>query len=555
MVSSGSKGSAVNITQVQACLGQMNVQGGRIPMDWGDRTATEFSEDRHSPAARGFISHSYLEGLTPWEMYCHSMSGREGLIDTAIKTAQTGYTERKLMKFLENVVTCADGTVRDGERIIQFLYGDDGFDAVRVETQRVKPLKGADAAMVAMLREAEHFPVPIHRIVQNMRDIGGVGHTCGTPVHTGNEKLDAFISVHTPIMIPSTRKIFEEEIRSRLDRARVCPYEGVGALAAQSIGERTTQCTLNTFHFAGIGSKNVTMGIPRLDEILRVAKFPKTPVTTVRDRAALKLRHVKIHPLQPQEGDTIGNYWDFPDGGITEEEAFHRWGEPTRMVLELEDIRGIFEYVAYSDTPGRYVCDVYGEIPEEIGVPGAEWCKWIDDHVETTLQDLDKIMEICECDTLYTNDIWKMFQTYGVECARSCLLIELRKILDHYGIYINSRHLTLLIDAMTCEGTLTPLSRHGLKSSKASALKRCTFEEVVTVLHDAALNNEVDLVDGISSCVLTGRVAKLGANAVTVFKDHVVEKKWKIDPPQEEGADTWIPESWMLAPASPTYEP
>ena len=172
MVNSGSKGSMVNITQVQACLGQMNVQGGRIPCQWNDRTATEFKRGEHTPTAKGFVSSSYLEGLTPFEMFAHSMSGREGLIDTAIKTAQTGYTERKLMKCLENVISCADGTVRDGNHVIQFVYGDDGFDAARMETQKVKPLKGARQEDTALLDESFHSPIPVHRLVKRMRLYG-----------------------------------------------------------------------------------------------------------------------------------------------------------------------------------------------------------------------------------------------------------------------------------------------------------------------------------------------------------------------------------------------
>jgi hypothetical protein len=127
-------------------------------------------------------------------------------------------------------------------------------------------------------------------------------------------------------------------------------------------------------------------------------------------------------------------------------------------------------------------------------------------------------------------------------------MIEIRKILDHYGIYINVRHLLLLIDTMTFRGYLTPLSRHGLKKSKASALKRCTFEEVVTVLHEAALKEEVDHVDEVSACILTGKCAKLGANTVTVMKDHVMEKKYQVERPKEdEGVDMWIPIPQMLA--------
>ena len=234
----------------------------------------------------------------------------------------------------------------------------------------------------------------------------------------------------------------------------------------------------------------------------------------MKDKAALQLKYDCIQDITmaPESTDSVGNYWDFPDGGISKGEAEAKWGKPTRLVLKADyDIVSMFKYAAYHKKGDRLVLDVYGEIPESRGVVGADWCKWIDDHVETTLQDLHEIMLVCDdIHSLYTNDICKMERTYGIECARMCLLIEIRKILDHYGIYINVRHLLLLIDAMTFTGHLTPLTRHGLKKSEASALKRCTFEEVVTVLHEAALKEEVDHVDEVSACILTGKVAALG---------------------------------------------
>lgn len=881
MVHSGSKGSLVNLTQVQACLGQMNVQGGRTPLQWRERTATEFERGENGPLSRGFVSHSYLEGLSPFEMFCHSMSGREGLIDTAIKTAQTGYTERKLMKCLENISVHSDGTVRDRDQIIQFQYGDDGFDAAKIETQQVKPLPGARQEDLAMLTEKTyHFPVPMQRILKNIQLYGGVRMECGIPIEfTDNKLLQAFINVHTPVMSAATSHRFHEMVQKCLDKAKISPGECVGALAAQSIGERTTQCTLNsvdynewlivhgypkdgcigeiiddimaengyeqkngshvtevsgmqaftvdkkgrtswqnithvtrhpprfykgsnllvkitlesgrtltasraksflvlsrskivpkegvdlrvgdevpvlmchntkcrgvsnlgfflgayyacgklegtgivfpesamdyfkrqiqfynpkfvkindtvkilcprlyfmvsnlgkfptlllqssaesrlafcrsymklkgivqegflmvetnrylrdgiafmlrgvgiectlskaglmlnpighkqlfepwqeykgvvfeaiveieaiqssrsyvydltvektknmcalngvacrdTFHFAGIGSKNVTLGIPRLREILSVSKHPKTPLTTLSDKKALSLKYDNIKDLScpVTEKDKIENYWVFPDGLMTKEEVYSRWGEPTRLVLNTDkSILSMFEYAAYQEYTDRIVVDAFGEIPKERGTKGAEWCKFVQGRVETTLQDLHKIMCVCDdLTSLYTNDIYKMQCVYGIECARSCLMIEIRKILDFYGIYVNSRHLTLLADAMTVKGELTPLSRHGLKKSKCSALKRCTFEEVVTVLHEAALKEEVDLVDGVSPCILTGKVAKIGSNCVDIVKDHIMEKKYEQPrPSEEEGADMWIPIPTMPVPGTPTYSP
>ena len=865
MINSGSKGSLVNLTQVQACLGQMNVQGGRIPKQWRDRTATCFPEGENGPLSRGFIAHSYLEGLSPVEMFNHSMSGREGLIDTAIKTAQTGYTERKLMKTLENVIVKQEGMVFDGDKVISFLYGEDGFDASKIESQPVKPLPGSRREDLAMLVEKTyHFPVPIHRIARQMTFYGEVTPICGTPVvlSTKNPLLQAFIDVHTPTMDSQLQKRFVQEIEKYLAKANICEGECVGALAAQSIGERTTQCTLNsvdykewlvirgyptsacigkvideimqagyeqkngshvaevsgleaytvdhngrvswkeithvtrhpprhhkgsnklvkmtlesgrtlvasraksflvlqnaqimaidgadlqigmevpvllystgekpgfddlgtflgafyacgkisgggilfppevfalfkkmlrrfnatilkeddkvkimcerlyymvsklgkfpnlmlsasaesrlafcktymelrgtydegylctpctrylrdgiafllggigvvstlsragimldpanvsklndtpteyagahferitnieavasttmyvydltvkdtknmcalngiacrdTFHFAGIGSKNVTLGIPRLQEILGVSKKPKTPLTTVKDKKALELKYDRIADILLEETGSIGNYWDFPDGDLTKAEVYAKWGEPKRLVLQSDrSILSMFEYAAYQEYKNQIVVDAFGEFERERGVKGAEWCKYVNGRVETTLQDLHLIASVVDdATTLYTNNIFKMEQTFGIEAARSCLLIELRKILDHYGIYINARHLFVLIDAMTQNGKLTPLSRHGLKKANCSALKRCTFEEVVKVLHEAALKEEIDTVDGVSPCILTGKVANIGGQRCTVLKDHVLEKKYQILRPEEEaGVDMWCP--------------
>jgi len=865
MINSGSKGSLVNLTQVQACLGQMNVQGGRIPEQWGNRTATCFPSGENGPLSRGFVAHSYLEGLSPIEMFNHSMSGREGLIDTAIKTAQTGYTERKLMKCLENVVVKEQGVVYDGDKVISFLYGEDGFDASRIESQQVKPLPGARQEDLNMLtQKTYHFPVPIHRIARQMTFYDKVTQTCGAPpvLSTQNPLLQAFINVHTPTMGSQLQKLYVQQIEKYLSKANICEGECVGALAAQSIGERTTQCTLNsvdytewlvirghplsacigkvideimksgyeekngshvaevtgleaytvdhnglvswkeithvtrhpprehkgsaklvkmtlesgrtlvasraksflvlqsaqitpidgadlqigmevpvllystaekrgfdglgvflgafyakgsvrggailfpkdvfplikrmlrpfcatilkeddkvkimserlyymvkkignfpnimlsasaesrlafckaylelkgtydegylcapcrrylrdgiafmlrgmgilstlspmglmldpvnvsklcdspteyagahferitgieavdsttryvydltvkdtknmcalngiacrdTFHFAGIGSKNVTLGIPRLKEILGVSKKPKTPLTTVKDKKALELKYDCIAELLLKETGSIGNYWDFPDGEMTKAEVYAKWGEPQRLVLRSDtSILSMFEYAAYQEFSDKIVIDAFGEFEPERGVKGAEWCKFVNGRVETTLQDLGKITAVVDdATTIYTNNIHRMEQTYGIEAARSCLLIELRKILNHYGIYINARHLFVLIDAMTQCGRVTPLSRHGLKRANCSALKRCTFEEVVKVLHEAALKEEVDSVDGVSPCILTGKVANIGGQRCTVLKDHVMEKKYQITRPAEEaGVDMWMP--------------
>lgn len=139
MVDAGSKGSPLNIAQMIACVGQQNVEGRRIPFGFRQRTLPHFPKDDYTVESRGFVKNSYLRGLTPQEFYFHAMGGREGIIDTAVKTSETGYIQRRLVKAMEDVMIHYDGTVRNcrGE-VMQFLYGEDGMDALHVEKQKIE---------------------------------------------------------------------------------------------------------------------------------------------------------------------------------------------------------------------------------------------------------------------------------------------------------------------------------------------------------------------------------------------------------------------------------
>jgi DNA-directed RNA polymerase II subunit RPB1 len=142
MVQAGSKGNNINISQIMACVGQQNVEGKRIAFGFNKRTLPHFSKDDFGPESKGFVQNSYFLGLTPSELYFHAMGGREGLIDTAVKTAETGYISRRLMKALEDVMVKYDGSIRTSkDHIIQFLYGEDGVSGEFVEDMTIDLLK------------------------------------------------------------------------------------------------------------------------------------------------------------------------------------------------------------------------------------------------------------------------------------------------------------------------------------------------------------------------------------------------------------------------------
>jgi DNA-directed RNA polymerase II subunit RPB1 len=135
MIKSGSKGKETNVAQIIACVGQQNVDGKRISYGFTDRTLPHFTKYDDGPDARGFVENSFISGLSPQEVFFHAMGGREGLIDTAVKTSDTGYIERRLVKAMEDIKVYYDNTVRNAAcSIIQYVYGEDGMDGCKIES-------------------------------------------------------------------------------------------------------------------------------------------------------------------------------------------------------------------------------------------------------------------------------------------------------------------------------------------------------------------------------------------------------------------------------------
>jgi DNA-directed RNA polymerase II subunit RPB1 len=370
MVNAGSKGSDLNISFMISCLGQQNVDGKRIPYGFEHRTLPHFAKYDDSPSARGFVESSYINGLSPQELFFHAMGGRVGLIDTAVKTSSTGYIQRRLIKGLEDLMVSYDMTVRTNKnKIVQFSYGDDNIDTTKVENQAiplvsmstqdiyahylmpqgsentktlsniflknvmtrykkqtVDLMKKIDSYIELMIESREEL---IKKVFKNKGDsivncpvafqyiINNVQGQCNITVSTLIDitPLEAFQMIEhcyenlekihyapptrlfkilfyfylSPKDILLVKRFNKNALTLLLDkitidykRAIVTPGEMVGMIAGQSIGEISTQMTLNTFHFAGVASKsNVTRGVPRIEEILSLSSEIKNPSLSV----------------------------------------------------------------------------------------------------------------------------------------------------------------------------------------------------------------------------------------------------------------------------------
>ncbi|XP_041048418.1 DNA-directed RNA polymerase I subunit RPA1 [Carcharodon carcharias] len=388
MVQSGAKGSAVNTMQISCLLGQIELEGRRPPLMPSGKSLPCFQPYDFTPRSGGFVTGRFLTGISPPEFFFHCMAGREGLVDTAVKTSRSGYLQRCIIKHLEGLVVQYDLTVRDSDgSVVQFLYGEDGLDIPKTqflqaeqfpfiaanyevikkskhleEVLRKMDSKAANKLHEAIKKWKAKHPAPLTRLgafllysqkkfskIKGMNPEGMLASSRELATHqlleiwkSLDEKKkfkymkkaaqcpDPCFSIYRPdIYFGSVSESFSDTVDKyftdqdskglssyskselSLDRLKellclkwqraLCePGEAVGLLAAQSIGEPSTQMTLNTFHFAGRGEMNVTLGIPRLREILMVAsaniKTPMMSIPVLNTKKALK----KVKKLKKQ---------------------------------------------------------------------------------------------------------------------------------------------------------------------------------------------------------------------------------------------------------------
>ena len=466
MVLTGAKGSAVNQSQISCFLGQQALEGQRVPMMVSGKSLPSFRANDMSARAGGFVRDRFLTGIKPQEFYFHCMAGREGLVDTAVKTSRSGYLQRCLVKHLEELRVHYDMTVRDsGSNIVQFLYGEDGLDPVHAtllggkanqlqfiaRNHQALSLKySVNAELMEThgldLTSAKRYHDVMHRAVETVNHMKNHGTfkegfivMCRRKIHSelpfsqGNilkgwhfaeivklrgkdtkttydvkyisddhveKKVSQEMTINTkkgysvvtlikcglPDTAMSTLPLgtavgaCSEKIQSALVdysntnpdkvitkketantttikklqllvwtkymRSLACPGEAVGCVAAQSVGEPSTQMTLNTFHLAGHGGANVTLGIPRLREIIMTAsRTLKTPMMTIPLVAGVDSSRAKFYARQLSKlalGQLLSH-----SGGVEVTEVIElgrsgfSWFRHYRVKLKFENLKRI----------------------------------------------------------------------------------------------------------------------------------------------------------------------------------------------------------------------
>ena len=559
-VISGSKGVYYNITQITGTVGQQNVMGKRIfpSCNDGKRTLIHYPfkcdtiQDKYE--SRGFVSSSFVKGLNPRELLFHAMSGREGIIKTAMMTATSGYGQHRIVKVNEDLKIFYDGTVRDSmKNIYQWKFGKFGFDPSKTTIKK----NGEEPCDIdRMLQKYQHqsneVSKPIaEKTINEIAILAVRDRPIPGPINT-------FITFHQRNYIKNKLKNtfigddvfpkFRNELIAKYNTAIIDPGECVGIIGAQSIGENQTQSTLNTFHKAG---KSQSSGMDRFQELLNVTKklkyktcicFLKKKYNNpeeIRIAINYSIVYLDLEKLVDAQGSIItddANYfyiryildlktmYKYKINPIVIAEKIHKTFSECVAEAESFSIIVRIEKTGYPDEMD-YISTIKPKIEKTqiCGIKGIEnmhidYDKQINEwFIQTDGSNLAKLLihPLIDPKRIYCNNIWEVYECFGLVKAKQVFFEEL--VQNTNGVL--HCHLKLLTDKMFYLGIPMPISRYSMRTSDIGPLSKCTFEESNDILIAAGFKTEVDTLKGVSSSIICGNKSKIGTGFMDIYPD------------------------------------
>jgi DNA-directed RNA polymerase beta' subunit len=565
-VKSGSKGDFFNIAQITGTLGQQNLEGCR-PLPCLDNNQRSLP---HMPRvivndvdlkyrSRGFVSSSFIDGMDPMEMFFHAMTGREGIIKTAMGTADTGYIQRSIVKLNEDLKVEYDGSVRDARKnIYQFAYGNHGFDPALININHNSSL-GEYVVPIDIERLADRLNTGfsgdtlcvldyecIESIISECSDSIICSKTIPIAVFDDMKKRQSAVLryfLNRIVLNPSIVDQFKSIVIQKYHTSRVTPGECVGIIGAQSIGERQTQTMLNTFHTAG---KLQQSGTKRLEEILRMTKKLKIRTCTLyfnensgnKDKTPDLLRKnisssivgLTFADLQIDEPVTLDDENQVYEFKFDPKVMFVNRISPAKVAMSLSVLEcvechvrpmGVVVVVKACDKPTPdilanidkvLVCGMKGVKALHLDHDGKEW------FAVTEGSNLRQMLihPLIDNNRIYCNDTWEVYECLGLAATRKMLMDDLKKVVSN----VNTLHLQLLVDKMTFKGKPSSVNRYTMRSNDVGPLSRATFEESTDILINAAMKTEIENNAGVSAAIISGNQPKVGTGFMKIIIDH-----------------------------------
>lgn len=341
------------------------------------------------------------------------------------------------------------------------------------------------------------------------------------------------------------QKAYESYLEHLID-----PHESAGIVAAQSIGEPGTQMTMRTFHYAGVAEINVTLGLPRLIEIVDARRVPSTPMMEVFLEESVKHDREAVRKIASDiEITKVTNIASIETDMVNLQVIIHT--DPKNLKkkeVTLEEIQSKLEklkeakgnlsregdnFFIRSDEPSyKKLQRIYEDVRDMKikGIDGIERAiirKFEEEYVVYTAgSNLQKVMQIENVDIsrTTTNSISEIYNVLGVEAARNAIINEASKTLEEQGLTVDIRHIMLVADIMTNDGDVKAIGRHGISGRKSSVLARAAFEITSTHLLRAGMTGEVDTLDGVAENIIVGQPVTLGTGAVNLIYKPVKKK-------------------------------
>ncbi len=451
MIMSGGGGNILNITQMACCVGQQALWGKRIEIGYNDRTLSFFKQKDLSPRARGFISSPFIKGLRPDEFFFGAVTGRDSLMDTALRTPKSGYLYRRLANALQDLRIEYDGTVRDSNNnIIEYKYGDDGIDISRLHVN-----EKLDPGEAVGIITAQSFGEPSTQMALNVFHFAGVQEM---QITMGLPRLIEICDARKKPSSPKMEIYLNKEYNNEKD--------------ARVLAEKIKEITL----------KEVASEI-NLD-------FSDKKIEIKIDKKGLKQTHASVKKIVERLNKLGFNVKEKTDSIIL-----------NASELDFKEIYQLKEKLKKTIISGVK------------GIKQILIVKKEKDFVIITLgTNLKKIIELKEVnkDKLISNDLYEVAEVFGIEAARQLIINEIQNVINTQGLDINIRHLKLVADAMTNTGEIKGVTRMGIIAQKSSILARATFEMPVRQFVNATIKGNKDKLSSVIENIILNQPVPIG---------------------------------------------
>jgi DNA-directed RNA polymerase subunit A' len=490
MMVCGAKGSVLFLTQMAVAVGQQALWAKRIDIGYNNRTLSFFKEDDLSPRARGFVRSNFLKGLDVDEFFFTAMTGRDSLMDTALRTPKSGYLYRRLANALQDLKSEYDLTVRDSNsNIIQFEYGEDGIDITKehLEDNKLVPAEAVGITTAQSLGE------PATQMTLRTFHYAGVSEmqvTVGLPRLI--EIFDARKEPSTPSMEIYLEKDMdnEDDVRKFARKVKEVKLSEVAKQIDIDFVNSKIEISLNKDTL-----KNLYLNVEKVVESLD-KKNIKARIGS-EDRLIIKSKE-----------------------SLSYGELYHQKEKLKETIIS--GVKNIKQVLPVRRDNGDNVILTAGSNFEEI----------------MKLKGVDKTRTI-------TNNIYEITKVLGIEAARQAISLEVKRVIENQGLAIDERHIKIISEAMTNSGGIKGTTRIGIIEEKPSVLARASFEtpikhfinasiagthdKLVSVVENLILNQPVPVGTGLPGLLvkLTDQEALVKTKPVKPKKEDKEGKKKK----------------------------